>query len=150
MGAEEGAFPDTADNLENKTIALGKWVFNLGGVVHDFKDVLKRFQESMKHWSDRGPEDYEKNESDLRNLLASAVREGARRANVEIHGYNEDKGGSWKDKAVWVMGLLAVAAVSGGVAMFGKLSGLEAKVDSLQTQVTEVKRIVEPRYRGSP
>lgn len=136
---EEAAFPTTEDNLENKTIALGKWIFNLGGVVHDFKDVLKRFQESMKHWSDRGPEDYEKNERDLRNLLASAVREGARRANVDIRGgYHEGDNGSWNKWMMPGIVTLIVTGIIGNVVQY-------ATVQSLKTEVKDYKDSTDRR-----
>lgn len=109
--------------------------------------------ESREHWTDRGPPDYEKDANDLRDLVSDAVREGARRATVEIHGgYSEGGGGkeSWQKWIIPGLVTLAVMGIGGGVIMFGKMSAFEAKLDSLQTQVTEVKRIVEPRYRGSP
>ncbi len=148
---EEASFPDTADNLENKTVALGKWVFNLGGVVHEFKDVLRRFQESMKHWTDRGPEDYDKNERDLRDLLTSAVREGSRRANIEIHGYTEGGGGSWKDKAIWVMMTLLVSGIIGNVVQYAEIASLKTAFQDFTTSMERRVNNLEQRiYRGTP
>lgn len=143
---------EVPDNLDSKTLALGKWVFNLGGVVHDLKDVLKKFQISMTHQTDRGPEDYEQNERDLRDLLNSAVREGARRATINIDGGYHEGGGkdSWSKYIVPGIVTLVVTGIAGLILMYGKLSAFEAKLDSLQTQVNEVKKIVEPRYRGLP
>ena len=141
----------TEELLQPDTLALGKWVFTLGGVVHDLKDVLKRFQEAMKHWSDRGPEDFEKNERDLRDLLASAVREGARRANVQFGSYNEGGGSSWNKWIVPGLVTLAVMGVGGGILMFGKLSAIEAnqinqgqQITELKAQVSELRQHIRP------
>jgi hypothetical protein len=150
---EEVDFPHTGDPLDEKILTLGKWTFNLGGVVHDFRDVLKRFQEAMKHWNDeRGPEDYDRADVDLRNLISRAVREGAR-AGVEISGgYHESNNGGnqWAKWMIPGLVTLAVMGIGGGIVMFGKLSSLETKVEGVQNQVNDIKKIVEPRYRGTP
>lgn len=119
--------------------------------MSDLYDRLVGVIKGLSHWSDRGPEDFEKNQRDLENLLASAIREGVRRSHVQIGSYNEGGGGnsSWQKWMLTLLGTLAVAGIVGGVAMYGKLSSLDAKVESVQNQVNDVKRIVEPRYRGS-
>lgn len=91
---EEASFPDTADNLEEKTLSLGKWVFNLGGVVHDFKDVLKKFQ---AHMAPRGPDPDEPDRRYLDSVPIDLVRDLlASRGN----GNGSVKGDNWKAVAI--------------------------------------------------
>ena len=52
----------------------------------------------------------------------------------------------------WILTVLAgllVTAAGAGVALYAKVSALEERTVNIQSQVNEVKRIVEPRYRGS-
>lgn len=101
--------------------------------------MLERMMENRQ--PDRGPEDYDADAASLRDLIKQTVR-----ASVEIQGgYHEGGGGAWKDKALITLGL---AFIVGGILMFRELGQVETKVDSLQAQVTELKSIVTPRYRG--
>ena len=67
---------------------------------------------------------------------------------TEKAGYQEH--GSRFEK--WILTVLAgllVTAAGAGVALYAKVSALDERTVSIQSQVNEVKRIVEPRYRGS-
>jgi len=100
----------------------------------------------------RGPSpDAPEDLSGAEEILERVVKRAVRRATVEIRGdYNEGGGGksSWQGWMLTVLASLTAAAIIGGVAMFGKLSSLESKVEGLQYQMDHVEKIVEPRYRG--
>lgn len=102
----------------------------------------------------RGPSpDFPSEPGDTEELLGRVIRREMKRATVEIKGDYHEGGGGEGQWSKWIAtGVVAliVAGVGGGIAMFGKLSSLEAKVESVQNQVNDVKRIVEPRYRGEP
>src|SRR5882672_91156 len=130
--AEEGEFPHApSDPLDEKIVSLGKWTFNLGGVVHDFRDVLKRFQESVKHWTDRGPSDHEEDREGLRDLVRKTVR-----ATVEIQGsYNEGSNGSspqWRNWVLGMLGTLIVLGIASLITMYANQKTMEARMDGVE------------------
>lgn len=79
--------------------------------------------------------------------LLKAVRQAAREAQVEIANYNEGSH-SFQKWVLTLCGVLASAAVIGGITIYGKLAALEERTLNIQQQLNDVKRIVEPRYRG--
>jgi hypothetical protein len=94
----------------------------------------------MAHWSDdRGPEDFEKNERDLRDLLTSAVREGARRANVQFGSYNEGGGGSWNKWIIPGLVTLGVMGIGGTVLMYGQLTSIATNQINQGQQITDLR-----------
>lgn len=99
--------------------------------------------------SDRGPVDFPDPQTD-RERLEDLIRKTVR-ASVSISGgYHEGGNGteSWQKWILLILASLVVASVVGGVTMYGQLSALTAKVESLQVQVDRVQKLVEPRYRG--
>jgi len=85
-------------------------------------------------------------QDDVEDRLARIMAKSMR--GVQVGTYNEGGNGSWGKWIIPGLVTLAVMGVGGGILMFGKLSSLEAKVESLQEQVNRVEKIVEPRYRG--
>lgn len=82
-------------------------------------------------------------ESELRKEIRRAVREGQ----MEVANYSEGNHSFLK----WVLALcggLALTGVTGGIAMYAKLSALEERTLNIQYQLNDLKRVVEPRYRG--
>jgi len=92
--------------------------------------------------------DYAEEQIDvLRHLIAEAI--AAKRTELGVETYNEFP------KAIikWVAGgimALAVSGVVGIVVMYGKLQAVETEITSLKSNVDDLKRLVEPRYRGGP
>jgi hypothetical protein len=53
----------------------------------------------------------------------------------------------------WVAGgimALTVAGITGLVILFGEVQAMRAELTALRSEITDVKRIIEPRYRGAP
>jgi hypothetical protein len=51
----------------------------------------------------------------------------------------------------WTLGIcatLTVSAIVGGIGMYGNQQAMNAKLDAVQQEVLELKKIIEPRYRG--
>jgi hypothetical protein len=90
-------------------------------------------------------------EDDLDRVIRLASRAAAQSV-IEIQNYSEHGGGngskSWQRWMLTLAGVLVASGVVGAVLMYGKLSSLEAQVQAVQNQVNDVKRLVEPRYRG--
>ncbi len=99
----------------------------------------------MESRSARGPNpDYAEDVESLRDLIKKTVR-----ASVEIQGdYHEGGKDPWSKWIIPGMVTLMVMGIGGTVIMYGQLSALTQKVESLQSQVNRVEKIVEPRYRG--
>ncbi len=93
----------------------------------------------------RGPSpDFAEDVESLRDLIRKTVR-----ASVEIQGgYHEGGGNQWSKLIVPGLVTLIVMGIGGGIAMYGQLSALTQKVANLQAQMDDLKRMVEPRYRG--
>lgn len=94
----------------------------------------------MSPQHDRGPVDYDPD--DPRTLRA--IIEGMTMARGD---YNE--GSSKLEK--WLLStltVLLVAGISGAIAGYAKLSALEERTVNIQSQVNDIKRLVEPHYRG--
>jgi hypothetical protein len=92
------------------------------------------------------PKDYEDVE-DLRNLVRLAVRAG---------GQHYHEGGGEKRMFAWiltVLGMLFVSGVTGAFIGYGKLTAIEAKVETGYAQherrIETLERANERRYRGS-
>lgn len=151
MALEEGEFHSTTDNIPAQLVKIWKGLFGLDGKLEHILNHLKSF---MAHWSDsRGPEEYERdNKRDLENLLANAVREGARRANIDIQGsYHEGGGGQW---GKWIMpGLvtLAVTGVIGNVIQYAEVASLKTAFTDFATSMERrVGNLEQRMYRGNP
>lgn len=118
--------------------------------MSDLYDRLVNAIKGLSHWSDRGPEDYEKNQRDLESLLASAVREGARRASIQVGNYNEG-GGSWSKWIVPGLVTLTVAGIIGNVVQYAEVASLKTAFTDFATSMERRVNNLEQRvYRGSP
>jgi len=76
--------------------------------------------------------------------VARLIAESAARASITYH---EDG----KDTRTWFAGIGAVlltAFIIGGWALSNQLSALQQRVVDLTAEVTDLKKLVEPRYRG--
>jgi hypothetical protein len=56
----------------------------------------------------------------------------------------------WVGAVLTVLAGLTVAAVSAAWSATGRLSAVEAQVVYMREEIAELKRLVEPRYRGGP
>jgi hypothetical protein len=141
---EEEDFPHApSDPMDEKILTLGKWTFNLSGVVHDFRDVLKRFQEGLKHWTDRGPDPEREDRESLRDLVKKTVR-----ATVEIQGdYHEGGNGSSPSWRNWVMGMLGtliVLGIASLITMFANQKAMEARMNGVEQRITNIEHKIWP------
>jgi hypothetical protein len=116
-------------------------------------DIRVRWREHAREWARRhlpgmaesreGPKDYE-DEEDLRNLVRLAVRAGGQH-------YHEG-GGDEKRLLTWLLvvtGSLTVAAIAGGISMYGKLSAIEQGMNGHEQRIDRLERLNERRYRGA-
>lgn len=123
-------------------VGLRKALFQLDG-------LFERLKNFMAHWSDRGPEDYERDDQGLRDLISRAAREGAR-ASVEIQGgYHEGGKGSspsWRNWVMTLLGALIVIGVSSLVVMYGNMTAMKVRMDNFEHRMDNLERRV---YRGA-
>lgn len=89
---------------------------------------------------DRGPSDYAEDPEYLRAVIEGMVRAGG--------GYHENSSKLEKWLLSILTGLLLVG-VPGAIVAYAKLSALEERTVNIQSQVNDIKRIVEPHYRGA-
>lgn len=93
--------------------------------------------------------DYAEEQIDvLRHLIADAI--AAKRSELGVEPtYNEFP----KAMVKWIAGgimAISVAGIIGCVVMYGELQAVKAELSALRSEVTDLKRLVEPRYRGLP
>lgn len=53
----------------------------------------------------------------------------------------------------WVAGgimALAVSGIIGLVVLYGEIQSFRAELTALRSEINDVKRLIEPRYRGGP
>lgn len=148
--AQEGAFPRTP------------------GLIDKAAQLISECRSWMAHWSgetERGPEDYDRdNKRDLESLLASAAREGARRATVDLSssggGHGRQSGGGeadWQKWAMTIVGLLVVAGICRSVTdsseIKSRLATVEANQNNQKNEMSELKvQVIEVRehVRSTP
>lgn len=120
-----------------------------GWFSNAFAKIMFRL-DGLHYWmsQERGPDpDYSEDMRDLHEL----VRHLRRKPQEPTVHYTEGGGSnSWQKWILGILGLMAVSGVGGVIGMYGRLTAIEAKMDSLQGQFTNLQRLVEPRYRGSP
>jgi hypothetical protein len=92
--------------------------------------------------------DYAEDQIDiLRHLIAEAI--AAKRTELGVETYNEFP----KAMVKWIAGgimVLSVSGIVGCVVMYGELQAVRAELTALRSNVDDLKRLVEPRYRGGP
>jgi hypothetical protein len=98
----------------------------------------------------RGPssDDPEEQLNDLMEKVTRIASEAAARATVNVQAYREGTGESWQK---WILGICAasvVMGIGGAIVAYGSLQAIQTKLEYLQEEVTELKKLVEPRYRG--
>jgi len=85
----------------------------------------------------------------LRHLIAEAITAKRREFGVEEGTYNEFP----KAMVKWIAGgimVLSVSGIVGCIVMYGELQAVRAELTALRSNVDDLKRLVEPRYRGVP
>lgn len=93
------------------------------------------------------PDDPEEQLGELVEKVTRIASEAAARATVNVQGYKES-GESWQR---WILGICAgavLAGIIGGVVMYGKLAAYDQRFSNIEQQLQDLKRLVEPRYRG--
>jgi len=122
---------------------IGASTCSIGSLEDRTEALLDQLMENRRLDPDYNPRQDEDQES-LRNLIKQTLR-----ASVEIQGgYHEGGGDSWGKWIIPGLVTLMVMGIGGAIVMYGKLSALTQKVESLQDQVNRIEKIVEPRYRG--
>ncbi len=90
--------------------------------------------------------DYAEDQIDiLRHLIAEAI--AAKRTELGVETYNEFP----KAVVKWIAGGIMALTVSGVISiivMYGELQGVRAELAALRGELNDLKRLVEPRYRG--
>jgi hypothetical protein len=77
-----------------------------------------------------------------------AARLLARAAATQPIHYVENGNGKFQKWMMGLMAVLAAMAVGGVIVMYGQLAALQADMANVKAQITEVKKLVEPRFRG--
>ncbi len=121
--------------------ALTKLRFRLDGL----RERVKRIWAAMHGQDERGPQDYAPWD-DERRILINIIRKQTERGGGG--NYVENGGGNgWNKWMLTLFGGLTLAGIIGGVAMFGKLSAIEAnqtnqqrQLDSLSSAVATLRR----------
>lgn len=96
------------------------------------------------------PDDPEEQLNDLVDRVTRMATDAAARATVNIQGYREAGDSSWQKWVLTICGGLALTGIIGGVVMYGTLSAYGQRLSNIEEQLKDLKRLVEPRYRGSP
>ena len=148
MGAAEGSFPDTEDNLEShakKTITkqAEMWL-RIDGVLHRASELFGEWKAKMAHWSDRGPRDYEAADKEsLRELVRNTVR-----ATVEIQGgYQEGGNGSspqWRNWVMTMLGTLIVIGITGLIVMYANQKAMSERMDGFERRISNIEHKLWP------
>lgn len=152
MGVEEHSLP-----TERQPFA-----FQMDGIVHRvvskaMDNLLDRIQIlwNRRHTSDRGPDpDYSEPLEQLEDIRA-AIREelSGYEPNIRIERYHESGGGDGDRVPKWLMpGLvtLTVAGIIGQVVQYAQNAAMRQELTDLRAEVNDLKKLVEPRYRGAP
>lgn len=112
-------------------------------------NMFERYwNESRRHQDDRGPDDYEYDPEESREIARRR-----REPHIRIDRYDEGGGGkqSWRD---WILGIVGMLIVAGIGAVIYQLADMKADLRaSLTRQEMDEKRLdrVEARvYRGTP
>lgn len=91
--------------------------------------------------------DYAEDQIDiLRHLIAEAI--AAKRTELGVETYNEFP----KAMVKWIAGgimVLSVSGIVGCIVMYGELQAVRAELTALHSDFDDLKRLVEPRYRGA-
>lgn len=135
---EEGDMPTTADGVAAQTLSLGKWVWNLGSVAHDFRDILGKFKNYME--APRGPDpDYRGFSSEDAAELLNMVSVLAKRRPVSFNnGDGEDSGGVKKWLASVGAGL-AVLVIVAAWSQSSQLATATVKIDYLTLRANDTQ-----------
>ena len=83
----------------------------------------------------------------LRHLIAEAI--AAKRSELGVESYSEFP----KALIKWIAGGIMALTVSGVISivvMYGELQGVKAELAAVRLELNDLKRLVEPRYRGGP
>lgn len=133
---QEGALPQREAPKDQGWVAnkLAQIWFRLDGILHHVKNDRYRDPDTQ---------------DDLRDLVAGAVREGARRATIEIDTYHEGGGGGWKDTSSKVIVGLLILGIASNVVQYAVVASLKQEVTDLRKDLDDLKKLVEPRYRGA-
>lgn len=104
----------------------------------------------MEHARGPSPDNPDENLGEIMDKITRIASEAAARATVNVQGYRESRDDSWQR---WILGICAgavLAGIVGGVVMYGKLAAYDQRFSNIEQQLQDLKRLVEPRYRGGP
>lgn len=146
-------FSRDGDPLPTDTVdpeKLGRALFTLDGIVQRIRlvaeEALARAKALAMGSRDRGPDDYDTEDDDIRRL-ASIMERLVNRTNNYNNG-DGDSGGSSRRLLAWILtvtSLLAVGGITGGVVMYGEVSSLKASVT--QWQIANDRRMDQTERR---
>ncbi len=102
----------------------------------------------MSPQDDRGPQDYDVSQEDVRKLLRGLGKLLAQPpARIYHNGDRDDHQGQLLKWILGVLSTLLTAAVVGGIVMYGELTAIKAGLGGHEQRIDRLER--EPRYRGS-
>lgn len=136
----------------------------LKDILKSITDIAKSVKESLFHdlaykiWGEtletrryRDPRDqdpdYGRRLRELEGQIAEIDRE---QASFKMGDYHEGRGNKWEK---WIMPGLVTLAVTGiisNVVQSITVAALRQEVTDLKAEVTDIKKLIEPRYRGAP
>jgi len=85
--------------------------------------------------------------------VASVIRKLVERGFLHSSNHPATQSDDSREEKFWlkiVAGILTMVAgtgIVGGIAMYGRMSAMETKVDNLQYEVNELRAALAPRYR---
>jgi hypothetical protein len=133
-----------------------------------FKEVLKSIAESLKKmpqilfehrtwlgWNKaletrRHPDTHEEVDYELRLRELEGQLNDRELRGFRMGDYHEKGGSKWDKYAIPGLVTLAVSGIIGNVVQAMQVSALRQEVTDLKAEVNDIKKLVEPRYRGTP
>lgn len=106
---------------------------------------MKQAMEARRYQDGSGDPDYNRRLRELEGQIAEIDRE---QQGFRMGDYNEGGGGKWDRWAMPGLVTLAVTGIIGNVVQAMQVAALRQEVTDLQSEVTKIEKLVEPRYRG--
>lgn len=142
----EGDLP-TEKKVEAERITVAKLLFGFSGLYERWRNE----QEIRRHQDPRDQDprdqdpDYGRRLRELEGQIAEIDRE---QQGFRMGDYHEGGGDKWHKWAMPGLVTLAVSGIIANVVQAMTVSALKQEVEDLRQEVNDVKKLVEPRFRG--
>ncbi len=151
-GLEEHDLPTEGGTAvqESLQVKLARiWLF-IDGASHELKTWLSKLKayEARRYQDGTGDPDYNRRLRELEGQISDIDRE---QRGFRMGDYHERGGDSaWNKWAMPGLVTLAVSGIIGNVVQYAKQAAMQQEIADLKLEVSDIKKLIEPRYRGSP